>query len=76
MLIFRFSAFQVVGAWANTGMSLVDQNMVPFRTAYPMIIFLVICVLAGNTALVSGPLAILFMHSYANLLADLVSDSS
>ncbi|KZT12176.1 TrkH-domain-containing protein [Laetiporus sulphureus 93-53] len=44
-----FSAFQVVGAWANTGMSLVDQNMTPFRTAYPMIIFLVICVLAGNT---------------------------
>ncbi|PCH40404.1 TrkH-domain-containing protein [Wolfiporia cocos MD-104 SS10] len=44
-----FSAFQVVGAWANTGMSLVDQNMIPFRTAYPMIIFLVICVLAGNS---------------------------
>ncbi|PCH40391.1 TrkH-domain-containing protein [Wolfiporia cocos MD-104 SS10] len=44
-----FSAFQVVGAWANTGMSLVDQNMVPFRTAYPMIIFLVVCVLAGNS---------------------------
>ncbi|KAL6301984.1 cation transport protein-domain-containing protein [Sparassis latifolia] len=44
-----FSAFQVVGAWANTGMSLVDQNMVPFRTAYPMIVFLVFCVLAGNT---------------------------
>ncbi|KAI0642944.1 TrkH-domain-containing protein [Trametes meyenii] len=47
-----FSAFQVVGAWANTGMSLVDQNMVPFQTAYPMIIFIVICVLAGNTCLV------------------------
>ncbi|KAI9066036.1 TrkH-domain-containing protein [Trametes sanguinea] len=46
-----FSAFQIVGAWANTGMSLVDQNMVPFQTAYPMVIFLVICVLAGNTAL-------------------------
>ncbi|CCL99455.1 uncharacterized protein FIBRA_01473 [Fibroporia radiculosa] len=45
-----FSAFQVVGAWANTGMSLVDQNMIPFREAYPMIIFLVICVLAGNSA--------------------------
>ncbi|KAI0931017.1 hypothetical protein AcW1_007116 [Taiwanofungus camphoratus] len=53
-----FSAFQVVGAWANTGMSLVDQNMVPFRTAYPMIIFLVICVLAGNTAL---PIFLRFM---------------
>ncbi|OCH93088.1 TrkH-domain-containing protein [Obba rivulosa] len=46
-----FSAFQVMGAWANTGMSLVDQNMVPFQTAYPMIIFLVICVLTGNTAI-------------------------
>lgn len=49
----RFSAFQVVGAWANTGMSLVDQNMVPFREAYPMITFLVLDVLAGNTAFVS-----------------------
>ncbi|KAF9809997.1 hypothetical protein IEO21_07189 [Rhodonia placenta] len=49
-----FSAFQVIGAWANTGMSLVDQNMVPFREAYPMIIFLVICVLAGNSALIIG----------------------
>ncbi|KAI0671153.1 TrkH-domain-containing protein [Trametes maxima] len=46
-----FSAFQIVGAWANTGMSLVDQNMVPFQTAYPMIIFVIICVLAGNTCL-------------------------
>ncbi|EMD39626.1 hypothetical protein CERSUDRAFT_111935 [Gelatoporia subvermispora B] len=46
-----FSAFQVMGAWANTGMSLVDQNMVPFQTAYPMTVFLVICVLAGNTAI-------------------------
>lgn len=35
------------------GMSLVDQNMVPFQTAYPLVIFLVICVLAGNTCLVS-----------------------
>ncbi|RPD56080.1 TrkH-domain-containing protein [Lentinus tigrinus ALCF2SS1-7] len=46
-----FTAFQIVGAWANTGMSLVDQNMVPFQTAYPLVIFLVICVLAGNTCL-------------------------
>ncbi|KAI0823989.1 TrkH-domain-containing protein [Trametes gibbosa] len=46
-----FSAFQIVGAWANTGMSLVDQNMVPFQAAYPMIVFIVICVLAGNTCL-------------------------
>ncbi|KAJ3551624.1 hypothetical protein NM688_g4595 [Phlebia brevispora] len=45
-----FSVFQVIGAWANTGMSLVDQNMLPFRTAYLLIIVLIICVLAGNTA--------------------------
>ncbi|PIL35135.1 transporter [Ganoderma sinense ZZ0214-1] len=46
-----FSAFQVFGAWANTGMSLVDQSMVPFQTAYPLVIFMVICALAGNTCL-------------------------
>lgn len=45
-----FSMFQVVAAWANTGMSLVDQNMIPFQTAYPMIFFLILCILAGNTA--------------------------
>ncbi|KAH9922903.1 cation transport protein-domain-containing protein [Fomitopsis serialis] len=53
-----FSVFQVVGAWANTGMSLVDQNMVPFRSAYLMIVVLVINVLAGNTAF---PLFLRFM---------------
>ncbi|KAI0767347.1 TrkH-domain-containing protein [Fomes fomentarius] len=46
-----FTAFQIVGAWANTGMSLVDQNMVPFQTAYPLVFFLVFCVLGGNTCL-------------------------
>ncbi|EKM49791.1 uncharacterized protein PHACADRAFT_214314 [Phanerochaete carnosa HHB-10118-sp] len=45
-----FSIFQVVGAWANTGMSLVDQNMIPFKMAYPLIFVLFFCVLAGNTA--------------------------
>ena len=49
----RFSFFQVIGAWANTGMSLVDQNMIPFQTAYLMIVVLIFCVLAGNTAFVS-----------------------
>lgn len=34
-------------------MSLVDQNMVPFQTAYPLVFFLVFCVLGGNTCLVS-----------------------
>ncbi|EED81002.1 predicted protein [Postia placenta Mad-698-R] len=45
-----FSTFQVVGAWANTGMSLVNQNMVPYRTTYPMITVFTLCVLAGNAA--------------------------
>ena len=69
----RFSAFQIFGAWSNTGklttwdrgpsygpdpapgMSLVAQSMVPFQTAYPLVIFMVICALAGNTCLVSLP---------------------
>ncbi|KAF7351098.1 Potassium transport protein [Mycena sanguinolenta] len=45
-----FSAFQVVSAYTNTGMSLVDQSMVPFQQAYAMIFFMVLLVLAGNTA--------------------------
>ncbi|KAJ7125143.1 cation transport protein-domain-containing protein [Mycena epipterygia] len=45
-----FSLFQVVSAYTNTGMSLVDQSMVPFQRAYPMIIFMVLLILAGNTA--------------------------
>ncbi|KAH9030360.1 TrkH-domain-containing protein [Lactarius pseudohatsudake] len=44
-----FSAFQVVGAWANTGFSLVDQNLIPFQTAYPLLMFMVWLALAGNT---------------------------
>ena len=40
-------------------MSLVDQNMVPFQAAYPLIVFLVICVLAGNTCLVSSQASVL-----------------
>lgn len=49
-----FSAFQVVSAYTNTGMSLVDQSMIPFQTAYPLIFVMVILILAGNTAYVSG----------------------
>ena len=51
----RYSAFEVVGAWANTGMSLVDQSLVPFQTAYPMLIFLIWVAVAGNTGFVSAP---------------------
>lgn len=32
-----FAAFQSVSAFSNTGMSLVDQSMLPFQTAYLMI---------------------------------------
>ncbi|PIL33508.1 transporter [Ganoderma sinense ZZ0214-1] len=45
-----FSAYQVVSAYTNTGMSLVDQSMVPFQTAYPMVVTLPFLILAGNTA--------------------------
>ncbi|KAI0645210.1 cation transport protein-domain-containing protein [Trametes meyenii] len=45
-----YSAFQVVSSYTNTGMSLVDQSMVPFQRAYPMIVFMCILILAGNTA--------------------------
>lgn len=47
-----FSAFQVVSSYTNTGMSLVDQSMVPFQQAYPMIVFMIALILAGNTAFV------------------------
>ncbi|VDC02697.1 unnamed protein product [Peniophora sp. CBMAI 1063] len=45
-----FSLYQVVSAFTNTGTSLVDQSMIPFQKAYPMIFFLGWCILAGNTA--------------------------
>lgn len=45
-----FSLFQVVSAYTNAGMSLVDQSMVPFQRAYPMIFAMMFAILAGNTA--------------------------
>ncbi|KAJ3523993.1 hypothetical protein NM688_g8637 [Phlebia brevispora] len=45
-----FALFQVVSAYTNTGMSLEDTSMVPFQRAYPMIVFLIFLILAGNTA--------------------------
>ncbi|KAF8161298.1 cation transport protein-domain-containing protein [Crassisporium funariophilum] len=44
-----FAAFQVVSAYTNTGTSLVDQSMLPFQKAYPMITVMIILILAGNT---------------------------
>ncbi|SJK97970.1 uncharacterized protein ARMOST_01226 [Armillaria ostoyae] len=45
-----FSLFQVISAYTNTGMSLVDQSMVPFQQAYLMILVMIFLILAGNTA--------------------------
>lgn len=61
-----FSAFQVVSAFSNTGMSLCDQSMVPFQSAYVLIastsvvgfarrrltvwVVVFILIFAGNTA--------------------------
>ncbi|KAA1476458.1 hypothetical protein DENSPDRAFT_807240 [Dentipellis sp. KUC8613] len=45
-----FSFFQVVSAYTNTGTSLCDESMVPFQEAYPMIVFMIFLILAGNTA--------------------------
>lgn len=45
-----FAAFQVVSAYTNTGTSLVDQSMVPFQRAYPMVILVSFLILAGNTS--------------------------
>ena len=50
---YRFSLFQCVSAYTNTGTSLVDQSMVPFQTAYPTIVCMIFLILAGNTAFVS-----------------------
>ncbi|KAI0263834.1 cation transport protein-domain-containing protein [Gloeopeniophorella convolvens] len=44
-----FAIYQVVSAYTNTGTSLVDQSMVPFQRAYPMIFVLIFLILAGNT---------------------------
>lgn len=49
----RFSLFQVVSAYTNTGTSLVDESMLPFQKAYLMIIVLMLLILAGNTSFVS-----------------------
>ena len=42
-------AFNAVSAFNNSGMSLIDANMVPFNRSYYMLITIGILVLAGNT---------------------------
>ncbi|KAF8911487.1 cation transport protein-domain-containing protein [Gymnopilus junonius] len=44
-----FSAFQIVSGYTNTGTSLVDESMLPFQEAYPMIVTMIFLILAGNT---------------------------
>ena len=48
----RFSVYQVVSAYTNTGASLVDTSMVPFQTAYVLIFIVSWLILAGNTSFV------------------------
>ncbi|KAJ3511772.1 hypothetical protein NLJ89_g3904 [Agrocybe chaxingu] len=45
-----FSAFQVVSSYTNTGMSLVDQSMLPFQDARGVVLVMIFLILAGNTA--------------------------
>ena len=52
ILLSRFSLYQVVSAFSNTGLSLVDQSVVPFQRAYPMVVALTILIIAGNTGYV------------------------
>ncbi|GAA5981464.1 hypothetical protein JCM5350_004076 [Sporobolomyces pararoseus] len=46
-----FSFFQVFSGLSNTGMSLIDASMVPFNSAYWLILLVAFLILAGNTAL-------------------------
>ncbi|GAW07737.1 hypothetical protein LENED_009748 [Lentinula edodes] len=46
-----FSLFQVMGAYTGGGLSLVDEGMVPFQSAYLMVFSLMFVILAGNHAL-------------------------
>ena len=63
----RFSLFQVVSAYTNTGLSLVDQSMIPFQQAYLMIIFMILLILAGNSAFVSLSLYFTFIFLIVTL---------
>ncbi|KAK1758771.1 high-affinity potassium transport protein [Echria macrotheca] len=42
--------FYAVSAFNNNGMSLIDLNMIPFQTAYFVLIAMALLILAGNTA--------------------------
>ena len=51
-----FSGFLVVSAYTTTGMSLVDQSMLPFERAYALLLVVTYLILAGNLMFVSVPL--------------------
>ena len=53
--------------------NLPSQNMVPFQTAYPMIAFLIYCILAGNTAFVYLAFVSSHIIAYMSSAAYLVS---
>ena len=74
----RFSLFQVVSAYTNSGMSLVDQSMIPFQKAYLMIVFMIFLILAGNTAFVSLSVNLFRTHFpyLFSLSADFVRNKS
>ncbi|KAL0948734.1 hypothetical protein HGRIS_008868 [Hohenbuehelia grisea] len=44
-----FALFHAVSSYTNTGMSLVDQSMIPFQRAYGIVFTMSILILAGNT---------------------------
>ncbi|KAJ7725300.1 potassium transporter [Mycena maculata] len=46
-----YSLFIVLGAYSGGGLSLVDEGMIPFQSAYLMIFGLMFAILAGNHAL-------------------------
>ena len=49
--------------------------MVPFQTAYPMIIFLIFLILAGNTAFVSIVTRLVLIVSHDLFVANFVSEA-
>ncbi|KAI0762545.1 TrkH-domain-containing protein [Fomes fomentarius] len=63
-----YAFFQVLTAYTGTGLSLVDQGMVPFQHAYLMIFALMFVILAGNHGL---PLFLrLIIWIYTKLVKD------
>lgn len=45
-----YAAFNVVSAYSNAGLSLLDDSMVPFQRTYGWVLMTAFLILAGNTA--------------------------